>query len=630
MRNIPLESAGDVALQEEGLRSIFEPYGLYLQGTVVQEGLGGSPRGSWALVTFADQASAAAALSDDERRRSPDRPESLVLEQLDGKTLSHDAPRLLKTARRKANREVARLLRLAPSLAAKASQEDHEQGQQDEPLRQWLDPEAPDPGADKEEKEASPERYKCCNSLLELLPEIMYAFQHRDDEILGQLKDEYGPKVSIYFAFLNSYTTSTGMLAFFGVCTFMIGYAIDWLSYLRILSAVGLATSCVWAPLALILWERRAFSLLFEWEMRDVETNKKYLSDPKNDEDDQHGVNIHYSDEDDRQLGKPLSYLAALIFGLILGLHFGFGLLLGLLTGFALLPCLRPWRLEVGEWAKKWLSVAVAVCLVIFGISFVLLGNFMVIEYTQYLTILPICDTYFHEIVERENEHTHGGLFSTNSTILPLGPDCFDSPDPGSNPWNGLRGLLIFLVGIGAALLIDVVWDLVFRLMAEYILSVLNIRMQTDYDSARVWVYFPFMWFAFMSYFLLAAIMLPFGPFIDPYLLDLIHWWFEFGATVANTAREIGSAVTDVDQLTHVVGQSVQRVQHALSRGHSDPDDPAGILDDGLLHDLNMTRVDDLMQYWRYNHRNANTVRETALVAAFVRLRTDPRAGATS
>ena len=334
-------------------------------------------------------------------------------------------------------------------------------------------------------------------------------------------------------------------------------------------------------------------------------------------------------DEDDRQLGKPLSYLAALIFGLILGLHFGFGLLLGLLAGFALLPCLRPWRLEVGEWAKKWLSVAVAVCLVIFGISFVLLGNFMVIEYTQYLTILPICDTYFHDIVERENEHTHGGLFSTNSTILPLGPDCFESQDPGSNPWNGLRGLLIFLVGIGAALLIDVVWDLVFRLMAEYILSVLNIRMQTDYDSARVWVYFPFMWFAFMSYFLLAAIMLPFGPFIDPYLLDLIHWWFEFGATVANTAREIGSAVTDVDQLTHVVGQSVQRVQHALSRGHSDPDDPAGILDDDL-HDLNMTRVDDLMQYWRYNHRNANTVRETALVAVLVRLRTDPCAGATS
>ena len=57
---------------------------------------------------------------------------------------------------------------------------------------------------------------RLCNSSFELVPELAHGFTHRDDDILKEMQNEYGPKVGIYFAFLNCYTTSAGMMAVIG------------------------------------------------------------------------------------------------------------------------------------------------------------------------------------------------------------------------------------------------------------------------------------------------------------------------------------------------------------------------------------------------------------------------------
>ena len=42
---------------------------------------------------------------------------------------------------------------------------------------------------------------------------------------------------------------------------------IEWLAYLRGLSLLGLGVACVWGPLTILGWRRRASKLLFEWNL---------------------------------------------------------------------------------------------------------------------------------------------------------------------------------------------------------------------------------------------------------------------------------------------------------------------------------------------------------------------------
>ena len=92
--------------------------------------------------------------------------------------------------------------------------------------------------------------------------------------------------------------------------------------------------------------------------------------------------------------------------------------------------------------------------------------------------------------------------------------------------------------------------------------------MQVDYESARVAIYFPFMWSGFMSYFLLAAALVPFGPYIDPFLLQYIHWLTEIKISTVGTFNNLRNAVTDIDHLQAFIGESMHDL--GLGGNHTD------------------------------------------------------------
>ena len=78
----------------------------------------------------------------------------------------------------------------------------------------------------------------CVFISMKVMPRFGYAFSRRDDEILKKMCEEYGPKVAIYFAFLNSYATSTGLCA----CRFtwwLGSWWLGWVVYLRCLGLLG-------------------------------------------------------------------------------------------------------------------------------------------------------------------------------------------------------------------------------------------------------------------------------------------------------------------------------------------------------------------------------------------------------
>ena len=165
--------------------------------------------------------------------------------------------------------------------------------------------------------------------------------------------------------------------------------------------------------------------------------------------------------------------------------HFNYGAWRALILSLLLIWCVRPQNWHIHAGLKKVLVRVVTLVLVVAGVVTVLAFNFLLIEYTQYLTTLPLCNTYFHRVFEVQNNLTAGGLFGTNS--VPFGPECFHefgyfSLSTMIMTW---RNFLIFIVGIfGSAH--DIVWDLVFRIFAEQILKSANIKKQVDYEFYRV------------------------------------------------------------------------------------------------------------------------------------------------
>ena len=49
----------------------------------------------------------------------------------------------------------------------------------------------------------------------------------RDDVIIKELRDKYGPRVGFYFAFLSSYTTANIPLALASLLVLLLGYILD-------------------------------------------------------------------------------------------------------------------------------------------------------------------------------------------------------------------------------------------------------------------------------------------------------------------------------------------------------------------------------------------------------------------
>ena len=556
---------------EAGLEQLFQPLlegsqYVFLQGTILPDAaaqmnpgelrhLADSSRS--AIVTLDQQEAVDLVLESASNAGSVP---SWTVTKLDSKAFSRALPRVYKVARAKAT---------AKALQGKSAKANR--------LSAW---EAPSDAVQRagEEKQGMKDGVlgRAVSFVVDVVPEIAFAFQHRDDAILEEMKDELGPKVSIYFAFLNCYTTSTGLLAVLGALVMILVHNVEWLTYLRILSVFGLLTASIWAPLTTRLWQRRVNFLLFDWRMRDPTVDHLLQNEGTGgSEAEVHdkGRNMLY-DEDlakNPKLGNFAKIVAPILsivvcYQLHIGVLYGvIGILLGNLILFYVL---KPQEWRIGAKKKQFLMFVAVCVLVLVGFVSVTAGNFILIEYIQYLTTLPLCDTFFHEVFEINNEYTGGGLFSSNSTVLPLGPNCFDdvsSQFPALSPFPGTRrGFLIFLVGIVAALLIGVVYDLFFRKIAEWILNMLNIKMQVDYEVWKVWVYFPFMWSGFMSYFLLAAALVPFGMQIDPMLLSYIHWWTAFKERGISTLHAIKDTVksTASDLTAGAIGDPSSREEY--------------------------------------------------------------------
>ena len=349
-------------------------------------------------------------------------------------------------------------------------------------------------------------------------------------------------------------------------------------------------TASVWGPFTLVLWQRRANHLLFEWRMKEPDSDCQLekegtcrdavcfvytcwrlidLSLLAGTKSNSKYVNIHHDAEQatNPELGGKLVWVLGTALAFVVSSEYDLGMWKSMVATGLLIWLVKPQRFRLGAKWKLFLFVLpLGACMVIIGFVTVLAGNFLLIEYSQYLTTLPLCGTYFHSISEIHNVYTAGGLFSSNSSVLPLGPDCYH--EISQQMWGGPRGIRIFSVGIVAALLIDVIYDTLFRSAADVVLEMLNIKMQVDYDSARVAIYFPFMWSGFMSYFLLAAALVPFGPYIDPLLLQYIHWLTEIKIQTVGTFNNLKTAVTDIDHLKAFVGESLHDL--GLGGNHTD------------------------------------------------------------
>lgn len=97
------------------------------------------------------------------------------------------------------------------------------------------------------------------------------AFWTRDDFFIDELRENYGERVGIYFAFLNNYSNSLMPLAIVLLLFFVIGNQISWLVYLRGIGLTGMLTASCWGPLMIIAWRRRSNGLLFHWGMMDTQ-----------------------------------------------------------------------------------------------------------------------------------------------------------------------------------------------------------------------------------------------------------------------------------------------------------------------------------------------------------------------
>jgi hypothetical protein len=150
------------------------------------------------------------------------------------------------------------------------------------------------------------------------------------------------------------------------------------------------------------------------------------------------------------------------------------------------------------------LMISLLMLLVLVLVVFLFLANLALIAFETQLLWAPVCGSYMETILGQ------------SETLL---VKCLHTT--GLEPWSGDRGFYILLTGIVTGLLIDVVYTEVFNLVAEAYVQALHIPTKTDYESTLVNIMFPFHWGAFMFYFLLLALYVPFGPALTEETLDL-------------------------------------------------------------------------------------------------------------
>jgi hypothetical protein len=153
-------------------------------------------------------------------------------------------------------------------------------------------------------------------------------------------------------------------------------------------------------------------------------------------------------------------------------------------------------------WMKVWLTLR-SIIVVVFALMLVFCMSFVLITVDNSLVTTPLCDTFFDE----QDTATGGGLAGI------LGVECFESAD-SAFPWTD-RGLLVMVSGIVAGLSIDLIYTNLFRYLAFWLARQQNVQKQSEYDNMRVRLLFPFEWAAFMSYFILAALLVPFSITIN-------------------------------------------------------------------------------------------------------------------
>lgn len=95
------------------------------------------------------------------------------------------------------------------------------------------------------------------------------AFWTRDDIFIDSLRENYGERVGIYFAFLNVYSNSLLPIAIVMLLYYFVSL-FSWRVYLRGLGVLGLLIASVWGPLMIVAWRRRSNGLLFHWSMLDT------------------------------------------------------------------------------------------------------------------------------------------------------------------------------------------------------------------------------------------------------------------------------------------------------------------------------------------------------------------------
>ena len=102
-----------------------------------------------------------------------------------------------------------------------------------------------------------------------------------------------------------------------------------------------------------------------------------------------------------------------------------------------------------------------------------------------------------------------------------VGVDCLNSIDSNptlSDPLSD-RGWYCILSGVITGLAIDLIYTNLFVHIAYQIAKHVNNKMLADEEDLRIRLLFPFEWMAFMAYFLLAALLVPFNQAITGMLM---------------------------------------------------------------------------------------------------------------
>lgn len=277
-------------------------------------------------------------------------------------------------------------------------------------------------------------------------------------KMIDQIEQEYGAQSAFYFAFLSSYKTWTAPLAAVSLVTLLLGYWLEWLTYLKLLGVVGLLTASIWGPVLLGKWRQRSNELLHRWNFRNTDCATEL-----------------------RQHHPSYSKKAATNKTCICLVFLGGSIVLVLSCGL------------------------------------VILISFIMLEIDNALVTTPLCGSFFDRM---EQQAKQGGILQSLVGIQCL--ESIDGfPNPFSDPFSD-RGWLCILSGVVAGLVIDLIFTNLFIQLAHSFTKRSDHKWMNEEEVWLVRLLFPFEWVAFMAYFVLAAALVPFDAAISGQLYSII------------------------------------------------------------------------------------------------------------